>query len=407
MRTWARKAAALLAALLALCGAARAQTQLMVVSDLHYMAPSLYEGSELFIRALRAGDGKLSQQGEALMDALALEVARIAPDALIITGDLSFNGERASHEALAARLAAIEAGGTPVWVIPGNHDINSPTPRGFRGDGWYAVESVDEAAFAGLYADFLLPPTEGANLSYVAEVSDGLWVAMTDVSFYRDMAQTFGLFTAGHARWLESAMERAAASGAELVTATHHSLLPHTDFSRDSFLMFGHEQMLSLALERGLRLNLSGHLHAQHIARQGGLADAALGAFCLWPHRYALVTLEDGGGLSYEAKALDADLLPEGFQDMSRAWFAGITGDKTRAALEGEGLLESELDAMVDYATRFTLAFFSGTYRLNDPSWREDPAYTLWLAHSDSPIWQYMSLVMNEPGGENLSYCAG
>ena len=137
--------------------------------------------------------------------------------------------------------------------------------------------------------------------------------------------------------------------------------------------MFGHEAMEALVLKHGVRLNLSGHMHAQHIARQGALADAALGAFSVFPHRYALVTLDDGGGLTYEARALDADLLPDDLPGESEAWFTGIAADKVRAALADAGLAEAEVAAMADYVARFNLAYFSGTYRSDDPAWRQDP----------------------------------
>ena len=100
-----------IALLLALAQAASAagETRLMVVSDIHYLAKPLYEGSEAFLRALRAGDGKLTQYGDELLTALLGEVERLRPDALLVTGDLSFNGEKASHVALAEWLARIEA----------------------------------------------------------------------------------------------------------------------------------------------------------------------------------------------------------------------------------------------------------------------------------------------------------
>ena len=45
---------------------ASAETKLMVVSDIHYMDPSLYQGSELFLRSLRNGDGKITQYSDEL-----------------------------------------------------------------------------------------------------------------------------------------------------------------------------------------------------------------------------------------------------------------------------------------------------------------------------------------------------
>ena len=81
-----------------------ADTTLMVVSDTHFLAPELYEGSDLFLRAMAQGDGKVVQESPALLTALINQARRLHPDALILTGDLAFNGELKSHEWLAEGL---------------------------------------------------------------------------------------------------------------------------------------------------------------------------------------------------------------------------------------------------------------------------------------------------------------
>ena len=380
-------------------GSATAETKLMVVSDLHYLAPSLYRGSELFLWVLRNGDGKITQCGEELLSALYQEILLEQPDALIVTGDLTYNGEKMSHEALAAWFGTVEDAGVDVWVIPGNHDINMTNPIGFADGMYFGVEAASPDDFAAIYADHLEPGAAG--FSYIARISDGLWVAMTDVAWYQDQAQTFGLFTGSHAAWLEEALKNAREAGAQVVTATHHSLLTHTEFSKESFLMFGNESMAALARAYGVALNLSGHMHIQHIAREDGLADAALGAFCIWPHRYALVTLGDDGSLRYEAKALSSRFLPEGFLEESKDWFAGITRDKAKALLVGT---DEQIAMMADYAAKFNLAYFSGAYRKEDACWTDDPAYALWENQTDAAFFLYMKLVMNEATGDNLHW---
>lgn len=382
-----------------LVGAAAAETKVMVVSDIHYLDSSLYEGSELFLQILRAGDGKFTHRGEELLSALERQIIREQPDALIVTGDLIFNGDRESHETLAAWFGKIERLGVPVWVIPGNHDIHTK-PVAYRKTGYSLIPSVTPEEFAAIYADFLKPGSAG--FSYLAPVSEELWIAMTDVAWYQEEAQTFGVFKAAHEAWLAEALKEAETAGARVVTATHHSLIPHTEFSKESYLMFGHEKMAALLRSHGVKLNLSGHLHIQHIARENGLADAALGAFSIWPHRFALVTLQDDGTLSYEARSLDADLLPEGSLEESRAWFAGITREKTLSRpMEGT---EEEKSAMADFAARFNLAYFSGTYLPEDPSWTEDPALALWKRQENTSFWNYMRMVMNERSGDNLRW---
>ena len=396
------KALAVLSAFLLAAGAAgsaAADTRLMVISDLHYLAPSLYQNSELFLQALRQGDGKITQYSEELLSALYQEILREKPDALIVTGDLTFNGEKASHLALADWFRTVESAGVPVWILPGNHDINTVSPVGFTGNAYFRVENVTPEEFASIYAGFMEP--EGTGFSYTAKISSTLWIAMTDVAWYQDQAQTFGWFSEDHASWLEGTLKHAREAGAQVITASHHSLLPHTEFSRDNFLMLSGEKMAALARQYGIRLHLSGHLHIQHIARESNLADAALGAFCIWPHRYAVVTLRDDGGLVYDSRAMDGQFLPEGFPETSRDWFRGITREKALASLNGT---DEETGLMADYAARFNLTYFSGTYRQDDPSWTEDPAYALWEAHPESAFWAYMKLVMNEPTGDNLHW---
>ena len=87
------------------------------------------------------------------------------------------------------------------------------------------------------------------------------------------------------------------------------------------------------------------------------------------------------------------------FPEMSREWFAGITREKASASLTGK---EDEIRMMADYAARFNLAYFSGTFREDDASWTEDPAYALWESHPESAFGTYMHLVMAEASGDNL-----
>ena len=388
--------------LLLLPSFALGETRLMVVSDIHHLARELWEGSELFLRALRAGDGKLTQHSDELLEALVAEAAHQRPDALVVTGDLALNGERASHEQLAAYFARIEAEGVPVWIIPGNHDINEAIPRAYEGNSFHTVPGVTPEEFCGIYADFLAPPEaeEGANLSYHVPVSGELWLAMADVSCYQDTAQVYGRYMAAHDRWLRAVLAQAADAGAEVITASHHSLIPHSAYARNNYVMIGAEGMRAALLEAGVRLHLSGHLHIQHIAEQDGLHDAATAAFCNAPHRYALVTLADDGSLTYEAKALCDEHLPEGFQAMSREWFVTIARDKTLKGLAD--LPAEEAEAMADYSAAFHAAYFDGSYDPADPAWAEDPALALWEAHPENGLAAYIHTVAAFGEGDNL-----
>ena len=81
--------------------------KVMVISDTHLLAPSLVDEGSAAARTMAQNDMKLPLASLDILDAMLDSVRRTAPDALLIAGDLTFNGERESHELLAARLAAL------------------------------------------------------------------------------------------------------------------------------------------------------------------------------------------------------------------------------------------------------------------------------------------------------------
>ena len=57
---------------------------------------------------------------------------------------------------------------------------------------------------------------------------------------------------------------------------------------------------------------------------------------------------------------------------------------------------------MLDYMARFNLAYFSGEYSSDDPSWREDAGYKLWAQYARPVLDAYLGQVMAESPGSQL-----
>lgn len=85
--------------------------KIMLTSDLHFIDTSLI-GSDAFFETQKKSDGKLSIYINELVDALKEETLRQRPDFLIISGDLTYNGEKISHEKLSEILKDIKRNGT-------------------------------------------------------------------------------------------------------------------------------------------------------------------------------------------------------------------------------------------------------------------------------------------------------
>ena len=72
------------------------------------------------------GDGRVLLYSWEILDAFIEDMKEKDPDLLLLSGDLTLNGEKASHEELAALLEELDEEGITTLVIPGNHDINNP-----------------------------------------------------------------------------------------------------------------------------------------------------------------------------------------------------------------------------------------------------------------------------------------
>ena len=84
--------------------------------------PPIVEKGEVFAKVYLSGDGKQMNYMSEIPDAFIEDVIKEQPDGFILSGDLTFNGEKKSHDDLAEKLKKVEKSGVPVMVIPGNHD---------------------------------------------------------------------------------------------------------------------------------------------------------------------------------------------------------------------------------------------------------------------------------------------
>ncbi len=121
------------------------------MTDIHYLAESLTDRGNMFQSMVEHGDGKLTNYVWEITDAALEEIKLLSPDALIISGDLSLQGEKKSHEELAKKLDEVEKAGITVLVIPGNHDINNPSASVYSGGDRYPAEPTAPEDFERIY----------------------------------------------------------------------------------------------------------------------------------------------------------------------------------------------------------------------------------------------------------------
>lgn len=384
---------------------ALAETKIMVVSDIHFLSHSLYEDeSPSFAEVVSKGAGKATQYSSELLDGLLAEARHQRPDILLLAGDLSFNGEAASHLELAEAMRELKAEGIPVAVIPGNHDINSENAVRFTDAGIERVDAVDSAAFGRIWQGMTAEALPGPAFSGVVKVNDRVWLALGDYSVYEERIEAHGVAGEAHEQWMTGVMAAAAEAGAQVISVSHQTLLTHTNYSSHTFRVINGEKIAKILSEGGCRLNLCGHMHIQHILPGDELTDIATGAWCVSPHRYGIVTVEDGGALRYEAHSVCGEHLPEGLIEATREFFRNSVYKGERIELMSLGVFDQKLLDMVRFAMDVNEYYFAGTL-YEHPEVFTDPALDLWKQYERSSNFaHYLTLLLSEDIVDSLRW---
>ena len=251
------------------------EKKIVVATDMHYFAEKLAGNRcDSFVGMARGGDGRVLEYGWEVMDAFLDDMKEEDPDLLILSGDLTLDGEKASHEELAELLEGLSEAGIEVAVIPGNHDINNPDARRYTADGTEKVESITADEFRDIYADFgyvAADSRDPASLSYLYKIDSANWVLMLDSCQYEPKNEVGGMIRRETYEWMEPILEEAEREGA--------------------------------------RLHLSGHLHIQHYKEDEdtGIYEIVTGSMVMVPCHYGIVRIWNDGTYQYDAKSVDVD----------------------------------------------------------------------------------------------------
>ncbi len=340
--------------------------RLIVVSDIHYLSPALYAEGSAFQELMRHAAGQLIEYGDEIIAGLIAGIRREAPDAVLIPGDLTLNGEKESLAALFAKLAVLKEEGIRFFVIPGNHDIEHFRARSYFGDKAEPAEKITGQAFAEMAGPFgydqALARDEDTS-SYTAELAPWLWLLALDANTPEEPE----VIPAGTLVWADRELEKAEQAGVRVIAMTHQNILSQHDLMKRQIL--NHEEVRKLLEKHQVRLNLSGHCHLQHVSRKEGFTDISTGCLSIWPLQYTVLTLSpDEADPVYEAVPLGI-LDGEGRERLD----ATVRG-MVLPELAGKGIPADRLAGMLAFAQDLCADIFAGARLRFDPAGYPDAA---------------------------------
>lgn len=298
--------------MLVLPAVALADVTLFTATDLHYLSPQLTDYGSVYTWAIENGDGKALRYMDEVTDALCQEVIEKQPQALILSGDLTFNGEKQSHLDLAQKLQKVQEAGVQVLVLPGNHDLNNSRAYRYAGEEYSPVDTITAEEFLTIYEDFGFRQAisrDEASLSYVYPLCDGWRILMLDVNGVEVPSVMMGVTQL----WVEDQLQKARDAGDRVIAVSHQNLLQHSPLFAFGYVITNGDDLQAIyERDNTVAVNLSGHIHMQHGAvSEGGVPEIVTSSLAVNPGHYGVVTLGEHSG-SYRTQPVDVSAWARG-----------------------------------------------------------------------------------------------
>ena len=324
--------------------------KLSIISDDHLydrdVLGGVTEGGAL--ESYLANDRKMIVESEELLDEALKRIAKSDSDYVLVSGDLTKDGEKVNHEKLAEKLKQLEQDTQKqVFVINGNHDISNEDALSYNGTETNPAETIDRADFKKIYADLGYDQAleqDSGSLSYTANLGDDYRLIVIDACIYNNDAanphqDTAGELHSGQMSWVLAQIKKAIQDGRRPIGMLHHGLVPHTAIQSTFFpqyLLKDYETISHTLADAGLGLVFTGHFHSQDVAvtttKKGNkLYDMETGSLVTYPSPVRTVALH-GDQVTYKSDSVNSlDGLNENIVS-SAAIYQAVGGDFSQYA---------------------------------------------------------------------------
>lgn len=384
-----------------------------VATDLHVIDPTLIENKELYDDiSLNNGDGRLLNYSPEITEIFINQMIKEKPEFVILTGDLTLEGEKQSHQWLALQLERLIKEGIQPLVIPGNHDILNPSSRTYGSPSEFVL-TVSPEEFSSIYQNCGYKNAlykDPHSLSYVYELRDNAWILMLDTSRYQENtslgAEHTGALRTETFDWIEEIGKIAKEKGVELISSTHHNIIKHNEFFDSSYTCLNTLKIQRIFDEQNIRINLSGHIHAQTIAQKelgnGLITDICSSSLLVYTNQYGDITYTPFDSFNYQTKDIDVELWATensndvnllNFENYSYDYFKASSTSRSSSKFTDKNYTPEQIAALKDAKGTLNCYYFAGTINEIRDEFMQSEFYA-WLIEQDDDTKSYIKSML-------------
>ena len=330
--------------------------KIAIISDLHVMAPELLVNDGAAFEEYLIKDRKMLRESTEILSTIVDSILELAPQLVLVTGDLTKDGERVSHMLVVSQLQRLVDAGIQVLVVPGNHDINNPDARIYDGDSSVPADTITRHDFADIYRHMGYDEhsrRDQDTLSYCRDVTDKLTILAIDACMdrlntfvsrgdARDHCKTSGMLEASSQQWLVEQASAAVAAGRRVIAMMHHHLVPHfhmEDTLAAPYVVADSHQLCQRLVDAGVHVIFTGHLHISDISqtslRNGNMVEVSTASAVGYPCQWRVATCNPLAG-KLQLRSITLSSLPSDpyFGERAREVFKNCIPSMTRGVLK-------------------------------------------------------------------------
>lgn len=273
--------------------------QIWLLSDPHLLAESLHDDGPAFESMQDTTSGKKLTGQETDLRSFIELVCEKKPAALVVTGDLTFNGEFYSLKRFEELCAPLQKAGINLLVVPGNHDIDDSWACRFKGSERFAAKQISTTAWQTIFADTYQNSLSRDPSSLAYSYKIGYYrLLLLDSCIYAPLPTAAspvmgGNIAKGQADWIKRQLQEAKANDESVLAFLHHNLLVHNKVVFQNIVVDNYKAINAILKKGPVRAIFSGHSHAQNIVWGSYYPEISTSAFCMTDQGYGIATLDE------------------------------------------------------------------------------------------------------------------